>query len=85
MDASIANSCIARSGSKLNGSFTITGSGGLPNRPGDVSVSSYATGDLSNVQGDSASRLWQKGAPIVEPQGVYRLPSGQLVLSRECS
>ncbi len=82
-NALIANSCIARS-NKQEGTFTITGSGGLPNRPGDVSVSSYPTGDVRKVQDNNSSRSWQKGDPIVEPQGVYQLPSGQLVLSREC-
>ncbi|MGF1478236.1 MAG: filamentous hemagglutinin N-terminal domain-containing protein [Cyanophyceae cyanobacterium] len=28
---------------------------------------------------------WQEGDPVVEPTGVYRLPSGQLIISRECS
>ncbi|MEG4010471.1 hypothetical protein QUA41_31220 [Microcoleus sp. Pol11C1] len=32
----------------------------------------------------SSNRSWQKGDPIVEPQGVYRLPNGKLVMSREC-
>ncbi len=83
-NALIANSCIARSGKQEN-TFTITGSGGLPNRPGDASVSIYPTGDVRNVQSETRSRSWQKGDPIVEPQNVYYLPSGQLVLSRECS
>jgi len=80
----IANSCIARS-RKQQGTFTITGSGGVPNRPRDTSVSSYPTGTVRNVQGDSASRPWHKGDTIVEPQSVYQLPNGHLVLSRECS
>ncbi|MBR8835402.1 MAG: hypothetical protein DSM106950_15600 [Stigonema ocellatum SAG 48.90 = DSM 106950] len=67
------------------GTFTITGSGGLPNRPGDAYVSSYPTGTVRNIEADGTSRPWQKGDPIVEPQGVYRLPSRHLVLSRECS
>ncbi|MUG91296.1 filamentous hemagglutinin N-terminal domain-containing protein [Scytonema sp. UIC 10036] len=83
-NALIANSCIARSGNKSEGTFTITGTGGLPNRPGDAGVSSYPTGDVRNVQTENASRPWQKEDPIVEPLGVYRLSSGQLVLSREC-
>lgn len=78
-NALIASSCIAR-GNKLEGSFIITGAGGLPNRPGDVSISTYPTGTVRSVE-----RPWQKGDPIVEPLGVYRLPSGKLVLSRECS
>ncbi|MUL37185.1 hypothetical protein [Gloeocapsopsis dulcis] len=32
-----------------------------------------------------ATHPWYIGDPIVEPQGVYRLPNGQLVLSCECS
>ena len=34
--------------------------------------------------GRCLNRSWQQGDPIVEPQGVYRLPNGKLVLSREC-
>ncbi|MEN9520088.1 MAG: hypothetical protein RLZZ381_2676, partial [Cyanobacteriota bacterium] len=30
-------------------------------------------------------RPWKKGDPIIEPTGVYRLPNGELVMSRECS
>ena len=92
----IANSCIARS-SQPGGSFVIKGAGGLPTRPGDASVSLYSTGSVQNVGGDRPSNPgtipisgtgsthpWQKGDPIVEPQGVYRLANGQLVISREC-
>ncbi|NEO00480.1 MAG: hypothetical protein F6K50_35065, partial [Moorea sp. SIO3I7] len=79
--ALIANSCIARS-SKVEGTFMIIGSGGLPNRPGDAFVSPYPTG---TVQGVTPSTLsWKKGDPIIEPTGVYRLANGQLVMSREC-
>ncbi len=82
-NALIANSCIARTG-RQESTFTITGAGGLPNSPGDVSVSAYPTGDVRNVQTENTSRPWQKGDPIVEPSGVYQLSSGQLILSREC-
>lgn len=34
----IANSCIARNQSQQQGTFTITGSGGLPSRPGDALI-----------------------------------------------
>ena len=79
----IANSCIARS-SKQQGTFTITGAGGLPNRPGDAVLSTYPTGDVRSVPSGAPSRPWHKGDPIVEPQGVYHLTNGQLVLSRPC-
>lgn len=68
----LANSCIARN--QQNGTFYVTGTGGLPTNPGELSV--YSTGTVQAT--------WQRGDPIVEPQGVYPLPNGQLVLSREC-
>ncbi|GAA6619859.1 hypothetical protein [Scytonema sp. NUACC26] len=86
-NALIANSCIVRSKLK-GGSFTIVGSGGLPNRPGDANMSVYPTGEVRGVEnsklGNSKSPLWQKGDPIIEATGVYRLDNGQLVMSREC-
>ncbi|KYC35386.1 hypothetical protein WA1_06055 [Scytonema hofmannii PCC 7110] len=86
----IANSCIARNPSQQEGTFIITGSGSLPSGPGDALMSLYTFGTVRSVSNVSPStnsthRPWQKGDPIVEPQGVYRLPSGQLILSRECS
>uniref|UniRef100_A0A0C1RHX9 Filamentous haemagglutinin FhaB/tRNA nuclease CdiA-like TPS domain-containing protein n=1 Tax=Tolypothrix bouteillei VB521301 TaxID=1479485 RepID=A0A0C1RHX9_9CYAN len=83
-NALIANSCIARS-DKFKGSFVITGADSLPYRPGDAVISSYPTGDVRNVQDNRASLSWQKGDPIVEPLGIYQLPDGRFVLSRECS
>ena len=85
----LANSCIARS-DRQQGSFIITGSGNLPVRPGDASTSPYPTGTVRSVPRDTNSNTlnttpaWKQGDPIVEPQGIYRLASGQLVLSREC-
>jgi large exoprotein involved in heme utilization and adhesion len=82
-NALIANSCIART-QKQEGTFTITGSGGLPYRPGDTSISLYSTGDVRGVL-PNTSTSWKQGDPIVEPTGVYRLNNGKLVMSRECS
>jgi large exoprotein involved in heme utilization and adhesion len=87
----LANSCIVRRNQPTRGSFTVTGTGGLPQRPGDAQMSSFPTVDVETLPSDSTSsttqpnRPWQKGDPIVEPQGVYRLPNGKLVMSRECS
>ncbi|MCF2147042.1 S-layer family protein [Desmonostoc muscorum LEGE 12446] len=83
-NALIANSCIARN-PKQEGTFLIIGTGGLPTRPGDASASTYPTGDVQRVTNDGKTRQWKKGDSIVEPQGVYRLANGQLVMSRECS
>jgi filamentous hemagglutinin family protein len=84
-NALIANSCIARANRRQEGSFIITGSDALPYRLGDNSVSNYATGRVRSVANENASRPWRKGDPIVEPQGVYRLADGRLVMSRECN
>jgi large exoprotein involved in heme utilization and adhesion len=89
----IANSCIARS-TQQGGSFIVTGLGGLPSRPGDASGSTYPTGTVKSVlkEGEavrsptsSSPRSWRIGDAIIEPQGVYRLPDGRLIMSRQCS
>ncbi|WP_414567351.1 filamentous hemagglutinin N-terminal domain-containing protein [Nostoc sp. CCY 9925] len=80
----IANSCIARS-SKQKGTFLITGVGGLPTRPNNAVASNYPTGNVENISNNnSTNRQWKKGDRIIEPQGVYRLTNGDLVMSREC-
>ena len=85
-DSLLANSCIVRRDRPKAGSFTVTGTGGLPQRPGDVQMSNFPTVDVETLPSDSTSSnsSWQTGDPIVEPQGVYRLPNGKVVLSREC-
>ncbi|MEG3917969.1 filamentous hemagglutinin N-terminal domain-containing protein [Microcoleus sp. T3_A4] len=85
-DRLLASSCIVRRSRPTRGSFTVTGTGGLPQRPGDVQMSDFPTVDVETLPSDatSSNRSWQKGDPIVEPQGVYRLPNGKLVMSREC-
>ncbi|MDZ7968376.1 MAG: filamentous hemagglutinin N-terminal domain-containing protein [Nostoc sp. DedSLP03] len=83
-NALIANSCISRGTKRQENSFTITGSGALtPNRPG-ILVSNYTTGEVRGVD-ITSRRPWKKGDPIIEPQGLYQLPNGQLILSRSCS
>ncbi|WP_292857816.1 filamentous hemagglutinin N-terminal domain-containing protein [Nostoc sp. LPT] len=82
-NALIANSCISRGTKRQENSFTITGSGALRYTPGDVLTSAYTTGDVRSIE--PTPRHWKKGDPIIEPQGLYRLPNGQLILSRSCS
>jgi large exoprotein involved in heme utilization and adhesion len=79
-DSLIANSCIARTES--GGTFLITGSGGLLLRPGVAPLSPYPTGEIHT--GSDEADAWRSGDAILEPQGVYQLPDGQLVMSREC-
>jgi filamentous hemagglutinin family protein len=83
----LANSCVVRD--RQSGRFIITGSGGLPYAPGDASLSPFPTGDVQPLPETTPeplpqSRSWQSGDPIIEPQGVYELTDGRLVLSREC-
>ena len=87
----LANSCIVRSADQEQGKFIVTGLGGLPERPGNAPLSSFPTGTVhspkqttTSPQSDS-DPVWQLGEPIVEPQGVYQLENGKLVMSRECS
>jgi len=73
----LANSCIVRRG-QPNGSFKITGSGGLPQRPGDAPVSPFPTGDVRSVseergerteervQGADENTLTQNSQPITQ-------------------
>ncbi|MEH1945255.1 MAG: filamentous hemagglutinin N-terminal domain-containing protein [Nostoc sp.] len=90
-DSLLANSCIVRRNQPTKGTFTITGTGGLPQRPGDAQMSSFPTVDVKTLPSDSTlsntnpNSSWEKSDLIIEPQGVYRLPNGKLVLSRECS
>jgi filamentous hemagglutinin family protein len=78
-DNLVANSCVVRN-QEEGGTFTITGSGGLPQRPGDLSLPSYPTSPVRSMEEEP----WQPGEAIVEPQGVYQLEDGRMVLSREC-
>ncbi len=82
-NAIIANSCIARGNKRQENSFTITGAGALRNSPGDELTSQYSTGEVRTVE--SKNQSWKKGDPIIEPQGLYRLNNGELLLSRECT
>ncbi|BDA76296.1 filamentous haemagglutinin-like (plasmid) [Calothrix sp. PCC 7716] len=88
-NALIANSCIARR-NQQNGSFFVTGSGGLPARPNDAPLPSYSTGDVQPVPIQELTKLptqkrrWQIGDAINEPSGVYKLPNGKLVLGKQC-
>jgi filamentous hemagglutinin family protein len=89
-DSLLVNSCIVRRNRSSQGSFTVTGTGGLQERPGDAQMSDFPTVDIETLPSEGTSsntnpnRPWLPGDPIVEPQGVYRLPNGKLVMSREC-
>jgi large exoprotein involved in heme utilization and adhesion len=85
----LATSCIVRRNQPNPSSFYITGPGGLPDRPGTPSSPAFPTGEIRNLATDPNSqsavpRSWQIGDPIQEPDGVYQLPNGELILSHQC-
>jgi large exoprotein involved in heme utilization and adhesion len=92
-DSLLANSCIARANQNRDreGNFIVTGSGGFPTHPGEVPISPYPTGEVRSLSTEVLptpptvpARSWRPGDPIVEPQGVYRLPNGRRIMSQEC-
>ena len=76
----VSQTCIVRQ-NQPTGTFYILGKTNLPQRPGDLIPSNYST---QESQTQTANRPWQKGDPIVEPQGFYKLANGRLIMSREC-
>ncbi|MFP4123777.1 MAG: beta strand repeat-containing protein, partial [Coleofasciculus sp.] len=90
-DKLIAESCIARRHEPKRGSFFITGTGGIPFRPGDLYVTPYQTGTVRSIpregageESSSTRRPWKIGDPIIEPTGIYRLANGELIMGRLC-
>jgi large exoprotein involved in heme utilization and adhesion len=91
-DKLIAESCIARRHEPQRGSFFITGTGGIPFRPGDLYDTPYQTGTVRSIpsEGDgeesssSTRRPWKIGDPIIEPTGIYRLANGEVIMGRLC-
>jgi len=85
-DTLVANSCVVRTAQETQGQFLITGTGGLPTKPSDPPAATYSTGTIRNTEASVAetSRLGSVSYNPIEPQGLYRLTNGRLVLSREC-
>lgn len=107
----LANSCIVRRNQPNSSTFYITGTGGLPERPGYPSSPAFPTGEVRTIEGgrgvgedrgdgggrgdgedrttsstspSSSPRPWKIGDRVQEPDAVYQLPNGELVLSHEC-
>jgi large exoprotein involved in heme utilization and adhesion len=85
-NALIANSCIART--NRQGRFTITGTGGVAAQPDDLSNSSFPTYELvpntARSQMTTPSSTLRSDEAITEPDGVYRLTNGEVILGRSC-
>jgi filamentous hemagglutinin family protein len=85
-NALIANSCIART--SRQGRFTITGTGGVAAQPDDLANSSFPTYELvpdtARSQTITPSSTLRSDEAIAEPDSVYRLANGEVVLGRSC-
>ncbi|NEZ58453.1 filamentous hemagglutinin N-terminal domain-containing protein [Adonisia turfae] len=79
-DQILIASCISRT-NQNQGTFNITGSGGLPSSPNSDILSTYPT---SQIQSPAATQ-WQLGDPINEATGIYELADGRLSLSQDCN
>jgi filamentous hemagglutinin family protein len=88
IDSVLANSCITRN--QNDGRFVVIGTDGLPERPGNATLSTYSTGTiqtLSTSEGSSpelSSRPWQMGDPIIEPQGLHWAANRRLAMGQDC-
>ncbi|MGC1310379.1 MAG: filamentous hemagglutinin N-terminal domain-containing protein [Phormidesmis sp.] len=78
----VSGSCIARADNDSR--FTITGQSRLSERPDNAPGSTYSTGTVQSVATEVPMSSRQADAQSVEPQGVYYLTDGRMVLSREC-
>ena len=76
-DTLTVGSCIDSSGA-VEGSFVVTGSGGLLQQPGGETISAYPTGTIQTIPELTTTQT------IQEPEGVFQLTDGRIVLSQEC-
>ncbi|MDV3352532.1 filamentous hemagglutinin N-terminal domain-containing protein [Leptothoe sp. LEGE 181152] len=75
----LANSCIARA-ERTGGSFIIAGGDNLPVRPDNDDGTIYSTGDVTSIGPDTSI----ESSNFSEPQSIYQLADGRIVMSREC-
>lgn len=79
-DSLLANSCIARSVDS-NGSFMVSGRDRLPQSSSAVSASQYSVGTVQPVPTEANVT---EANFIKEPQAMYQLADGRLVIGRAC-
>ena len=80
-DQILIASCISRT-NQDQGTFNVTGSGGLPTSPNSDILSTYPTSQIQSPT--ETTTQWQLGDPINEATGVYQLTDGRLALSQNC-
>ena len=82
LNALIASSCVARR--SRQGQFVITGTGGLAPQPDDLANSAFPTYELVPHPSKTENAHPSQSASIAESDGIYRLPTGKVVLGRSC-
>ena len=87
-DQVVAGSCLARRNVE-HGSFTVTGTGGLPRNPYEAISGRYTVAGIQPLQGSSnvSSRAavvettaWKRGDPIQEAQGMAVTADGHTIV-----
>ncbi|MFG6104262.1 filamentous hemagglutinin N-terminal domain-containing protein [Leptothoe sp. EHU-05/26/07-4] len=84
----VATSCIAQV-AQSGGSLVVTGADGIPLQPGNRGIATIQTNTVRTLSNSSMAASVEAesqmlGAPIAEPQAVYQLSDGRLVLSKDC-
>lgn len=83
IDNIVLSSCVVRE-QQDEGTIAISGGENLQAHPGSTTTT-YSTGNVRVVgENPSEGRSGQQDGAIVEPQAVYSLPDGRLVMSRPC-
>lgn len=88
-DSLIANSCIVPRSHQ--GSLMITGAGGVPTQPDDLASVPFSTYELVPLPPtiDHSPAIDRSSTPshpaIAEVDGIYRLKTGEIILSRHCN
>lgn len=89
----IADSCLTHR-NKEQGSFIVTGTGGLPNNPYDPLQGNYSVTQVQGISGDAGQQataptvnsqsstpsFWKPGDPIQEAQGMMVTSDGRVVV-----
>jgi len=92
-DQVIADSCLTHR-NKEQGSFIVTGTGGLPNNPYDPLQGNYSVTQVQGITGDAGQQatapmvnpqsstpsFWKPGDPIQEAQGMMVTSDGRVVV-----
>ena len=79
----IAGSCVG--GDRQPSSFIISGGNTLSVRPGETPISPYALIEVQPIPDEGIAANNNSGSSrIVEPEGIFKLPDGRLLLGRTC-